>query len=108
MEMKQDEGHCLCRLNFSLPFAPVEEQLCPKGRAGERVVGFLPSSPPCQAAQPAGLAGGHQPCPGSAGLVAVSKGPVKCRGEPGVGGGGGCRISYGPLLQHCLVATMSH
>ena len=51
METKQSEGYCLCRLHFSWPFAPVEEQLCPKGRAGARVVGFLPPLPTTQPSQ---------------------------------------------------------
>lgn len=86
------EGYCLCRLNLSWPFAPVEEQLCPKGSTGEGVVGFpLPSLP-------AGPAGGHRLCLGSGWPVALSMGPATCQWGPGMGGEGGCGISYGPSL----------
>lgn len=45
MEAKQGSVYYLCCINFTWLFAPVENQLCPKGRAEERAMGLLPPLP---------------------------------------------------------------
>lgn len=104
---EEGEGDCLCRLNLSWPLAPAEEQLCPKGRAGEGAVGFLPPLPTAQPGQPDRL--GDVGCAqGARGRWLFPWGQWSASGAPAWEMQGDAGFRRAVYSERCLIATMSH